>query len=127
MCINPKGISQNEFIIEYYGEIYQPWKWFEKQDYIKLVMKKKSLPDFYNIMMERHKDDPEGYDILFIDPILKGNYSSRLSHSCQPNCATICTVVNGRYVIGMYAIKDIKYGEELTFDYCAATESRFEL
>jgi hypothetical protein len=27
----------------------------------------------------------------------------------------------------MFAIKDIKYGEELTFDYCSVTESRFEL
>ena len=90
-------------------------------------MKKKSLPDFYNIMLERHKNDPEGYDILFVDPILKGNFSSRLSHSCQPNCSTITTIVKGKYVIAMYATKDIKYGEELTFDYCSVTESRFEL
>lgn len=78
-------------------------------------------------MFERHHDDPEGYDILFVDPILRGNYSSRLSHSCDPNCATITTVVNGKYVIAMYAIKNIQYGQELTFDYCSVTESKFEL
>ena len=112
--------------MEYYGEVYEPWKWFEKQDYIKMVMKKKSLPDFYNIMLERHKDDPEGYDVLFVDPILIGNYSSRLSHSCDPNCATITTVVDGKYVIAMFATRDIRFGEELTFDYCSVTENRFE-
>jgi hypothetical protein len=31
-------------------------------------------------------DDPSGYNILIVDPILFGNFSSRLSHSCTPNC-----------------------------------------
>lgn len=71
-----------------------------------------------------HKDDPKGVDILFVDPINKGNYSSRLSHSCDPNCGTVTTVVDGRYTIGMYALKGIEYGEELSFDYCSTTESK---
>ena len=48
----------------------------------------KELPEFYNIYYERHFDDPEGYDILTVDPVLYGNYASRLSHSCNPNCET---------------------------------------
>lgn len=91
-----------------------------------MVRRKRDLPDFYNIMLERHKDDPEGYDILFVDAIVIGNYSSRLSHSCSPNCTSVTTVVDGRYVIAVYATKDIRYGEELTFDYCSVTENRFE-
>lgn len=62
-----------------------------------------------------------------MDPIHQGNYSSRLSHSCDPNCGTVTTIVNGQYVIGMYAMKDINYGEELTFDYCSVTEDHNEL
>lgn len=58
-------------------------------------------------------------NIQFIDPIRKGNYSSRLSHSCDPNCGTICSIANGQYYVGMYALRDIKHGEELTFDYCS--------
>jgi len=27
---SPKGIEKNEFVTEYVGEIYQPWRWFEK-------------------------------------------------------------------------------------------------
>lgn len=69
--------------------------------------KKDILPDFYNIMLDRHLDDYDGIDILFVDPINKGNFSSRLSHSCNPNCGTVTTVSNGSYVIGMYAMRDI--------------------
>ena len=32
----------------------------------------------------------------------------------------------GKYYIGMYAFKNIAYGEELTFDYCSMTESQYE-
>ena len=52
----------------------------------------KDLPDFYNFFYERHFDDPNGYDILTVDPILYGNYASRLSHSCNPNCETVIKV-----------------------------------
>jgi SET domain-containing protein len=54
-----------------------------------------------------------------VDPINKGNYSSRLSHSCNPNCGTVTTVSKGQYTIGMYALRDVEFGEELTFDYCS--------
>lgn len=88
-------------------------------------MKKKKLknyiPEFYNIYLEHHKDDPEGYDLMVVDPNKKGNFSSRFSHSCNPNCGTVTTISNGKYFIGMYSFRDIEYGEELTFDYCCMT------
>ena len=73
-------------------------------------------------------DDPDGYNILTIDPILHGNYSSRLSHSCLPNCQTINKVKAGpgkepgTYSIGMYSNKNIEFGEELSFDYCSVSD-----
>jgi len=76
-------------------------------------------------MLERHKDDPDGYDVLFIDPINKGNYSSRFSHSCDPNCGTITTIANGKYCVAMYALKPISCGEELTFDYFSVMLTKF--
>ena len=87
---------------------------------------KEILPDFYNIMLEIHKNDPRGYDILFIDPIVKGNFSSHMSHSCDPNCGTVPTVNNAKYSVGMYAFRGVAYGEELCFDYLAVTESKNE-
>ena len=73
-------------------------------------------------MLETHKNDPKGYNLFFVDPIHKGNFASRLSHSCDPNCGTVTTISNGIYIISMYAMKDISFGEELTFDYCSFTE-----
>lgn len=61
-CKKKEGIKANNLIIEYFGEIYQPWSWFEKQDVLKQGQNKqilsKELPDFYNITYERHHDDP---------------------------------------------------------------------
>jgi hypothetical protein len=69
-CRRKEGIKANNLIIEYFGEIYQPWNWYEKQDVLKQGQNKgvlsKELPDFYNITYERHSDDPSGYDILVI-------------------------------------------------------------
>lgn len=102
-CNRKGGIKANEFIIEYYGELYPSWRWYEKEDVIKHGQNKnklsKDLPDFYNIMFERHGDDPEGYNCLTVDPILKGSFASRLSHSCFPNCATVIHVNKGKYSI----------------------------
>ena len=64
--------------------------------------------------------------MLMVDPSRKGNFSSRFSHSCDPNCGTITTVANGKYYIGMYAFRNIVYGEQLTFDYCSMTESNYQ-
>jgi len=40
-----------------------------------------------------------------------------LSHSCDPNCSTVVMAADGKYTIGIYALRDIKCGEELTFNY----------
>lgn len=129
-CKRKEGIKANEFITEYFGEIYPSWRWYEKEDVIKHGQNRnklsKELPDFYNIVFERHSDDPEGYNSLTIDPILKGSFASRLSHSCFPNCATVIHINNGTYSMGMFATRNIKYGEELSFDYKSVTESQKE-
>lgn len=61
------------------------WRWFEIQDAIKKITQKE-LPDFYNITLERPKDDPDGYDVMFVDAAFMGSFASRMSHSCSPNC-----------------------------------------
>ena len=47
---------------------------FHRQLHIQDAIKKTSkdeLPDFYNIQLERPKDDAKGYDVLFIDAASK--------------------------------------------------------
>ena len=43
---------------------------FEIQDVVR-KSSKEELPDFYNIQLERPKDDPAGFDVLFIDAAAK--------------------------------------------------------
>jgi hypothetical protein len=70
--------------------------------------------------------DLGGYDLLVVDAMHKANFASRLCHSCTPNCATKVTAVEGKYMIGVYAIEDIREGEELTFNYHSVTEVSLE-
>lgn len=43
-------------------------------------------------------------------------------HSCQPNCETQKWTVNGDTRIGLFALRDIEPGEELTFNYNLACD-----
>jgi hypothetical protein len=52
-----------------------------------------------------------------IDATCKGNLSRFLNHSCSPNCETQKWIVGGRIKIGLFTLKTIKAGSELTFDY----------
>ena len=140
VCAKPEGISKNDLVVKYIGEVYPPWYWCIKQDVIKsflLMVKKGRLKnlaqyknnfniDFYNIMLEKHPKEPKGRDIVIVDPIIRGNFASRLSHSCDPNCVALPVISNGQYSIAMYALRQIEHGEELTFDYCSFTESETE-
>lgn len=82
--------------------------------------------DFYNITIEKLMKEPEGQQLLVIDPILNGNFASRLSHCCVPNCCTLPVICNNQYSIAMYTTKKVNFGEELTFDYCSFTENEQE-
>ncbi|KAJ3314869.1 histone methyltransferase set2 [Boothiomyces sp. JEL0838] len=53
----------------------------------------------------------------YIDASKKGNVSRFMNHSCNPNCALQKWVVGNQIRIGIFAIKDIPIGTELTFDY----------
>lgn len=114
VCTNPAGISSNSLVVQYFGEVFPPWLWYLKQDAIKQFLgqlrrgKHKELShyknnysmEFYNIFLEKHRDEPNGTQLVIIDPIFKGNYASRLSHSCSPNCVTLPVVSQGKYSIG---------------------------
>ena len=67
-CNRREGIPKYNLVVEYFGEIYSPWLWYEKQDVLKQGQNKgvlsKDLPDFYNITFERHTNDENGYDTL---------------------------------------------------------------
>eukprot|EP00878_Enallax_costatus_P028162 GHUV01030381.1.p1 GENE.GHUV01030381.1~~GHUV01030381.1.p1 ORF type:complete len:660 (+),score=307.55 GHUV01030381.1:240-1982(+) len=120
-----EGVAPFTFVEEYLGEVHTGWRWFEIQDAIKKITQM-DLPDFYNIALERPKDDPDGYDILFVDAAFMGSFASRMSHSCTPNCQAVVVSSGGRLTVALYTIRHVAAGEELTFDYSCVTESEDE-
>jgi hypothetical protein len=51
-------VRKNQFLGEYLGEIYPPWRWIEKQKIMKLYHNEQSFArvlGFYNILLERHR------------------------------------------------------------------------
>ncbi|KAK7404932.1 hypothetical protein VNO78_05993 [Psophocarpus tetragonolobus] len=129
---------------ELLSKVYPVWKWFEKQDGIRSLQKNSNdpAPEFYNINLERPKGDADGYDLVVVDAMHKANYASRICHSCRPNCEAkwlvavndmvisddlwLVTAVDGHYQIGIYSVRKIQHGEEITFDYNSVTESKEE-
>ncbi|KAL2474205.1 Histone-lysine N-methyltransferase ATXR3 [Forsythia ovata] len=128
VCNKEGGFSEDDFVVEFLGEVYPAWKWFEKQDGIRSLQKNNEdpAPEFYNIYLERPKGDADGYDLVVVDAMHKANYASRICHSCRPNCEAKVTAVDGQYQIGIYSVRPIAYGEEISFDYNSVTESKEE-
>ncbi|XP_054815408.1 histone-lysine N-methyltransferase ATXR3 isoform X2 [Prosopis cineraria] len=128
VCNKEEGFGEDDFVVEFLGEVYPVWKWFEKQDGIRSLQKnsKDPAPEFYNIYLERPKGDADGYDLVVVDAMHKANYASRICHSCRPNCEAKVTAVDGHYQIGIYTVRKIQHGEEITFDYNSVTESKEE-
>ncbi|GAB4817034.1 hypothetical protein N2152v2_004080 [Parachlorella kessleri] len=125
VCMREAGLAPLTFVEEYLGEIHTPWRWFEIQDVVKRITGDE-LPDFYNIQLERPRDDPDGYDVLNIDAASKGAFASRMSHSCTPNCQAVVMACSGRLTIAVYTLRHVYPGEELTFDYAVVSESEKE-
>ncbi|KAK1304313.1 putative histone-lysine N-methyltransferase ATXR3 [Acorus calamus] len=128
VCNKEEGFVEDDFVVEFLGEVYPIWKWYEKQDGIRALQKnsKDPAPEFYNIQLERPKGDRDGYDLVMVDAMHKANFASRICHSCRPNCEAKVTAVDGQYQIGIYTVRPIAYGEEVTFDYNSVTESKEE-
>ncbi len=55
---------------------------------------------------------------LTLDGNIKGNDAKYINHSCEPNAESL----NDEGHIWIEAVKDIKKGEEITYDYCLTTE-----
>ena len=126
VCVKKEGIKAGTYVQDYLGELYTPWRWYERQDAIKKREPGKALPDFFNITLERPKDDDAGIDTLFVEAAHRCTFASRLSHSCAPNCQTVVLAHGGQLTIAQYTTRDIAFGEELSWNYSCVTESEKE-
>lgn len=97
-------IKDGEFVIEYVGEVISKEMC---NDRIKKAQEK-GEKNFYMLTLEAG---------LVIDACYKANKARFINHSCDPNLETQVWTVGGKTCIGLFAIKDITAGTELTFDY----------
>ncbi|KAM0840806.1 hypothetical protein ACQ4PT_059408 [Festuca glaucescens] len=97
-------VSEGRFLIEYVGEVLDITAYeYRQRDYAS-----KGQKHFYFMALN-------GGEV--IDACTKGNLGRFINHSCSPNCRTEKWMVNGEVCIGIFATRNIKKGEELTFDY----------
>jgi hypothetical protein len=117
-------------VSEYLGEIYPPYRWCERLDVIEQAQQwfglKPTLPDFYNILLERPRQDPDGYGLLYVDASQRANVGSSCSHSCDSNCTSAVVARNGKLCIALTTNRHIAEGEELCMDYYSITTSDVE-
>lgn len=99
-----EDIKQGEFVIEYVGEVIDD-KTCEQRLW---NMKHRGETNFY--LCEINRD-------MVIDATYKGNKSRYINHSCCPNTEMQKWIIDGETRIGIFATRDIKMGEHLTYDY----------
>lgn len=97
-------LQAGTFIMEYVGEVVRS-KEFRSR--VKKYTKQKIKHHYF---MALRSDE-------IIDATCKGNLTRFINHSCEPNCETQKWTVNGDLRIGFFTIRDLKAGEEVTFDY----------
>ncbi|KAJ1567124.1 histone methyltransferase set2, partial [Cladochytrium tenue] len=97
-------IKSHQFVIEYCGEVL-PSSMFSKRVH---EYSQSGVTHFY--FMSLKSDE-------IIDAYQKGNLARFMNHSCAPNCELQKWVVGSQLRMGLFALRDIKEGEELTFDY----------
>lgn len=97
------GVFAGAFVLEYVGEVLD----VEQCESRLREYKKDNLPLYLHVLN----------DYMVIDAGKKGNMARFINHSCEPNCTTIRWVVSGEDRIGIFALRDIVDGEEITIDY----------
>ncbi|XP_018678127.2 histone-lysine N-methyltransferase ASHH3 isoform X3 [Musa acuminata AAA Group] len=102
--VTEEDIRQGDFVIEYVGDVIDD-KTCEERLW---KMKHCGETNFY--LCEINRD-------MVIDATYKGNKSRFINHSCQPNTEMQKWTIDGEIRIGIFATRDIKKGEELTYDY----------
>ncbi len=97
------SVPAGEFIMEYVGEIV-------------------SEKEFKRRMLHEYAEDTHHYCLhldgsTVIDGHRMGGECRFVNHACEPNCEIQKWTVNGMYRMALFSKKDIKPGEELTYDY----------
>ncbi|KAM9330334.1 histone-lysine N-methyltransferase NSD2 [Gastrophryne carolinensis] len=112
--ISTRDIKKGEFVNEYIGELIDEEECMARIHHAE----ENDITHFYMLTIDKDR---------IIDAGPKGNYSRFMNHSCDPNCETQKWTVNGDTRVGLFAVRDIPAGDELTFNYnldCLGNEKR---
>ncbi|CAH8551608.1 unnamed protein product [Dicrocoelium dendriticum] len=97
-------INSGEFVNEYIGDLIDE----EEANRRLRFAHENNVTNYYMMKLDSQR---------IIDAGPKGNLSRFMNHSCDPNLNTQKWTVNGDNRIGLFAVRDISPGEELTFNY----------
>ncbi|KAI8841310.1 hypothetical protein BC829DRAFT_426029 [Chytridium lagenaria] len=99
-----ESIDNNDIVIEYIGEIIRQ----RVADHREKMYEKSGIGSSYLFRVDQD---------TIIDATKTGNLARFINHCCDPNCnAKIICVENEKKIV-IYANRDIKEGEEITYDY----------
>lgn len=102
--LTSQALAAGDFVMEYVGELID-----DKECERRLKeLHTDNIQNFYFLTLAKDR---------IIDAGPMGNMSRFINHSCQPNCVTQKWTVNGDTRVGIFAIRDIPEGTELTFNY----------
>ncbi|HYD03309.1 MAG TPA: SET domain-containing protein-lysine N-methyltransferase [Alphaproteobacteria bacterium] len=91
-------------------------------EYTGIIMTKEESDMLMDQTAEKHRKDPEKFaltyifqldDDRFLDGDLPDNDAKYINHSCDPNCE----VEIGKNSVWIITLRDIKKGEEITYNY----------
>ncbi|KKY24285.1 putative histone-lysine n-methyltransferase [Diplodia seriata] len=99
-----EDISANDMIIEYVGEKVRQ----KVADIREIKYDKQGVGSSYLFRIDEDS---------VVDATKKGGIARFINHSCTPNCTAKIIRVDGTKRIVIYALRDIKTNEELTYDY----------
>ena len=106
-----EGFERGKKIIEYIGEkITKEESKKREKEQEEIAKKDNRMGAIYTFELDENFD---------IDGNIPENTAKYINHSCNPNCET--DIIDDH--IWIISIKDIKKGEELTYDYCFDLEN----
>jgi len=97
-------LEANDFVHEYIGEAINEATFRRRM----MQYDDEGIKHFYFMSLSKGE---------FIDATKKGNLGRFCNHSCNPNCYVDKWVVGEKMRMGIFALRGVRAGEELTFNY----------
>ncbi|RDA83728.1 hypothetical protein CP532_0231 [Ophiocordyceps camponoti-leonardi (nom. inval.)] len=97
-------LHPNDFVYEYIGEVINEPTFRRRM----LQYDREGIKHFYFMSLSKSE---------FVDATKKGNLGRFCNHSCSPNCYVDKWVVGDKLRMGIFALRKIRAGEELVFNY----------